>query len=244
MEIRESDYKVTNERNSGLTATRSLFSSVFMWMGISLAITAGISYLFGTDISKMSLIMTITERGASLTPLGWIATLAPFGFVLLMGFGFQRLSSSALAMLLVVFSILMGMSLSTIFLAYTAASIFQTFLITAGMFGFMAVLGYTTNIDLTKFGSIMMMAFFGLFIAMLVNMFMHNEIMDFVISIIGVLVFTGLTAYDVQKIKNMGEQNMDTEISKKVSIMAALTLYLDFINLFLFLLRLFGGRRD
>jgi hypothetical protein len=163
-----------------------------------------------------------------------------------MSFGFQRLSPAILTLLFITFSILMGMSLSFVLIVYTAASVFKTFAIAAGMFGIMAVLGYTTKTDLTKFGSIMMMGLIGIFIAMIVNIFLKSSTMDYIISIIGVLVFTGLTAYDVQKLKRIGagigieggEMN-----ARKLSIMGALTLYLDFINLFLFLLRFLGDRK-
>jgi hypothetical protein len=138
----------------------------------------------------------------------------------------------------------MGMSLSFIFLIYTLPSIAKTFVITAAMFGFMGILGYTTKTDLTKFGSIMMMGLVGLIIASVVNMFMQSATMEYVISFIGVLVFTGLTAYDVQKLKRIGNSiSIDSEAARKLTIMGALTLYLDFINLFLFLLRFFGSRK-
>jgi FtsH-binding integral membrane protein len=138
------------------------------------------------------------------------------------------------------------MSLSFILLIYTAASVYKTFAIAAGMFGVMAVLGYTTKTDLTRFGSIMMMGLFGLIIAMLVNIFLKSSTMEYLISIIGVLIFTGLTAYDVQKLKRIGAGmvgDMGDANTRKLSIMGALTLYLDFINLFLFLLRFLGDRK-
>jgi len=138
------------------------------------------------------------------------------------------------------------MSLSFILLIYTAASVYKTFAIAAGMFGVMAVLGYTTKTDLTRFGSIMMMGLIGLMIAMVINIFMQSGTMDYIISILGVLIFTGLTAYDVQKLKRIGAGvgvNMTDPNSRKLSIMGALTLYLDFINLFLFLLRFLGDRK-
>ncbi len=140
----------------------------------------------------------------------------------------------------------MGMSLSFIFLAYTAASIYMVFFITSGLFGVMALLGYTTSIDLTKFGSLMMMLLFGVIIAFVVNLFMHSSALDYAISFLTVAVFTGLTAYDVQKIKNIGAQvgmeNGDASVGK-MAIFGALSLYLDFINLFLALLRIFGNRK-
>ncbi len=138
----------------------------------------------------------------------------------------------------------MGASLSFVFLAYTGASIAKTFVITSAMFGFMALLGYTTKTDLTKFGSIMIMGLVGIIIASVVNMFMQSPMMDYIISFIGVLVFTGLTAYDVQKLKRIGAGvDTESESARKLTIYGALTLYLDFINLFLFLLRFFGNRK-
>jgi FtsH-binding integral membrane protein len=180
--------------------------------------------------------------GMSIT--GWIIMLAPLGLVLLMSAGFRRLSASAMVLVFVLYSVLMGASLSFVFLAFTGASIAKTFVITSAMFGFMAVIGYTTKTDLTKFGSLMMMGLVGLIIASVVNMFMQSPAMDYIISFIGVLVFTGLTAYDVQKLKRIGAgMTGENETTRKLTIMGALTLYLDFINLFLFLLRFFGDRR-
>jgi hypothetical protein len=151
-----------------------------------------------------------------------------------------------MTLLFIAFSVLMGMSLSFVLLIYTAASVYKTFAVAAGMFGIMAVLGYTTKTDLTRFGSMMMMGVIGIMIAMLVNMFLKSSTMDYIISIIGVLVFTGLTAYDVQKLKRIGAGmtgEMGDANTRKLSIMGALTLYLDFINLFLFLLRFLGDRK-
>jgi len=139
----------------------------------------------------------------------------------------------------------MGISLSYIFLIYSMTSIANVFFITAAVFGIMAVAGYTTKTDLTKLGSILMIGLIGIIIASVVNMFLKSDTMGYVVSIIGVVVFTGLTAYDVQKLKRIGEQAIaGTESAQKMALMGALTLYLDFINLFLMLLRLFGGRRD
>jgi hypothetical protein len=139
----------------------------------------------------------------------------------------------------------MGMSLSSILLVYTGASVFSTFVVTAGVFGIMALVGYTTKTDLTKFGSILMMGLVGIILASIVNFFLVSATMDYVISILGVLIFTGLTAYDVQKLKNIGMaigpyQGLNAD---KMAIVGALTLYLDFINLFLFLLRFLGDRK-
>ena len=220
---------------------RSFMTGVFSWMAVALAISAFTAFLFASSPSLMG--MLVGANG--MTILGWIVMLAPIGFVLLMSVKFNTMSASTLAVLFGVYAVLMGASLSFIFLIYTLGSIATTFFIATGMFGLMAVVGYTTKTDLTKFGSLMMMGLIGIVIASLVNMFLGSSTMDYVISIIGVLVFTGLTAFDVQKLKNIGaDGQLGGDMAKKVTIMGALTLYLDFINLFLFLLRFFGSKRD
>ena len=223
---------------------KSFMSQVFLWMAMAMVVTAVTAYLFASSAELIgSLINFQTGR---MSMLGWIVTLAPIGFILLMSMGFQRLSPAIMTLLFIAFSVLIGMSLSFILLVYTAASVYKTFAIAAGMFGVMAVLGYTTKTDLTRFGSIMMMGLFGLIITMLVNYFLKSSTMEYIISIIGVLIFTGLTAYDVQKLKRIGA-GMAGDIhdanARKSSIMGALTLYLDFLNLFLFLLRFLGDRK-
>jgi hypothetical protein len=161
-----------------------------------------------------------------------------------MSLGFQRFSAMTLTLLFAVYAVIMGMSLSFILLVYTGSSVAITFGVTSAMFGIMAVAGYTTNIDLTRFGSIMMMGLVGIIIASIVNMFMQSSTMDYIISFIGVLVFTGLIAYDVQKLKRLATNITTADGSyRKYVIMGALTLYLDFINLFLFLLRFLGDRK-
>lgn len=230
------------QQQGTIAVSRTFLSGVFMWMGIALAITALTSWLFAGDQQLMGALYN-SETGG-MTILGWIVMLAPFGLVLWMSAGFNRMSASTMLLVFVTYSILMGMSLSFIFYVYTLGSIAKTFLITTGMFGFMAVLGYTTKTDLTKFGSIMLMGLVGIIIASVVNMFMRSPQMDYIISFIGVLIFTGLTAYDVQKLKRIGQNASDDgEAMRKMTIFGALTLYLDFINLFLFLLRFFGNRK-
>jgi FtsH-binding integral membrane protein len=215
-------------------------SGVFTWMFIALAITAGISYYVAMTPEIMKLMITTT----GLSMFGWIVMLAPIGFVLLMSFRFQKLSATTLTLLFVVYSVLVGLSLSFIFLAYSMGSIATTFGVTSLTFGVMAIAGYTTKTDLTKFGSILMMGLVGIIIATVINFFLKSDSMQYFISFIGVLVFTGLTAYDVQKLKKIGaEMTAGEESTRKYTIMGALSLYLDFINLFLFLLR-FLGRRD
>jgi len=216
-------------------------ANVFAWMGIALAITAFTAWYFA---SNENLINSLFNPETGMTTLGWVVMLAPLGFVLAMSMGFQRFSAGTLTLLFGVFSVLMGASLSFILLIYTSASIFQTFAVTAGMFAIMSFVGYTTKTDLTKFGSLMMMGLIGIIIASVVNMFMRSEAFDYIISFIGVLVFTGLTAYDVQKLKRIGAGiQYGSEPARKLVIMGALSLYLDFINLFLFLLRFLGNRR-
>jgi FtsH-binding integral membrane protein len=222
------------------SAVRSFMSGVFTWMFIALAITAGISYYVAMTPEIMKLMITTT----GLSMFGWIVMLAPIGFVLLMSFRFQKLSATTLTLLFVVYSVLVGLSLSFIFLAYSMGSIATTFGVTSLTFGVMAIAGYTTKTDLTKFGSILMMGLVGIIIATVINFFLKSDSMQYFISFIGVLVFTGLTAYDVQKLKKIGaEMTAGEESTRKYTIMGALSLYLDFINLFLFLLR-FLGRRD
>ena len=227
--------------DAGVVA-KTFMSQVFTWMTLAMIITAGTAWWFAISEAWKSLINVET---GSLTGLGWIVTLAPIGFVMLMSFGFQKLSALAMTLLFIAFSVLMGMSLSFILLAYTAASVFKTFIVTAGMFGIMAVAGYTTKTDLTKFGSILMMGLIGIILAMLVNFFLHSSSLEYIISILGVLIFTGLTAYDVQRLKRIGAGagTYGEDNAKKLGILGALTLYLDFINLFLFLLRFMGNRK-
>lgn len=233
-----------NPQNMTQAMTKTFVSTVFMWMFAALGITAATAFLFGTNESLMSLLMQVTPQGgARISALGWIVTFAPFIIVLVMSARINKMTVQQTVIWYVIYSILMGMSLSFIFWAYTSASIFKTFIITAGMFGVMAVVGYTTNTDLTKFGSFLFMALIGIILATVVNFFMHSARLDYIISIFGVLIFTGLTAFDVQKIKQIGDAGItDGDVMSKITVHAALTLYLDFINLFLYLLRFFGNR--
>ncbi len=169
--------------------------------------------------------------------------LAPLGVVIYMSFGITKMSFTKAQTTFWIFAALMGASLSSIFLVYTGSSITRVFFITAGTFAAMSIYGYTTKRDLTRLGSFLMMGLIGIIIASLVNIFMKSTMMYFVISILGVLIFVGLTAYDTQKIKNMYLVSDSGEVMGKKAVMGALTLYLDFINLFIMLLRLFGQRR-
>ncbi len=227
---------------------RAYMLKVYNYMSSGIFLTGIISLI----LFKLSVVMTPDGSIAGLTPIGnalynsalmWVVMLAPLGVVFYMSFGIKKMSAAKAQMTFWIFAALMGASLSSIFLVYTGASITRVFFITAGTFGAMSIYGYTTKRDLTKLGSFLMMGLIGLIIASIVNIFMKSSMMYFVISIIGVLIFVGLTAYDTQKIKNMYLVSDSGEVIGKKAVMGALTLYLDFINLFIMLLRLFGQRR-
>ncbi|GAB4323898.1 MAG: Bax inhibitor-1/YccA family protein [Bacteroidales bacterium] len=224
-----------------VAVSRTFMAQVFSWMTLAMGITAFTAYYVA---GSEKLLYSLINPEGGMTILGWIVLFSPFAFVLAMSVGFQRFSAATLSLLFGVYAILTGASLSFILLVYTSASVFKTFIVTAGMFGTMAVVGYTTKTDLTRFGSIMLMGLIGIIIASLVNLFMRSGTMDYIISVLGVLIFTGLTAYDVQKLKRIGSGlEYGAEATRKLVIMGALTLYLDFINLFLFLLRFLGNRK-
>jgi FtsH-binding integral membrane protein len=211
------------------TRTRSFLANVFLLMFIALGVSALVAWQFSINQTLLSYMITPT----GLTGLGKITIFAPLGFVLLMSFGYQRLSASALMGLFMAYAIINGISFSFILRAFTPGSVLGCFLSASAMFGVMAFMGYTTNQDLTKFGRILMMGVIGVVIAMVINYFLHSSQLDYIISIIGVMVFTALTAYDVQKLKRIGEgleyDGVSAADTKKMS--------------FLFLLRLFGDRR-
>jgi hypothetical protein len=217
---------------------KNFVANVFSMMFIALIVSGITAFWFASSGMVDNL---YSETG--MNALGWVIMLAPLGLVMLMGFGFQKLSVMQLMGVFMAYSLLTGMSLSFIFLVYSAPSIVSTFFISAITFGIMAFAGYTTKTDLTKMGSLLFMALIGVVIASVINLFIGSGPLDYIISIVGVLVFTGLTAYDVQKIKRIGAGiEHGTASSQKLMIMGALTLYLDFINLFLMLLRLLGNR--
>ena len=227
---------------------RAYMLKVYNYMASGILITGFISLI----LFKLSVITSSDGSITGLTVIGntlynsalmWVIMLAPLGVVFYMSFGIKKMSAAKAQGTFWIFAALMGASLSSIFLIYTGASITRVFFITAGTFGSMSIYGYTTKRDLTKLGSFLMMGLIGIIIASIVNIFMKSTMMYYVISIIGVLVFVGLTAYDTQKIKNMYLASDSGEIVGKKAVMGALTLYLDFINLFIMLLRLFGQRR-
>ena len=235
---------LNNIESATIVNERSLFASVFTWMFVALGVTTISSLLFAYNPELGNLLYNFDDMGNAIgrSLIGWVVMLAPLGLVLMMNFAFNKLSFVALMGIFFGFSMLMGISLSSIFLAYRLDSIGVVFGSTCALFGVMAVAGYTTKADLTKMGSLLMIGLIGIVIASLINMFMRSDSMGYIISIISVVVFTGLTAYDVQKIKEMAQANDGSSDFKKMGVMGALTLYLDFINLFLSLLRLFGKK--
>jgi FtsH-binding integral membrane protein len=223
-------------------ASRKFIANVFMWMFVALGVSAICAFMFNTNEGLRELIQNPATNG--LTGLGTIAMFAPLAFVLIMRFGLNRLSYGVLALIFVAYAAVTGISFSIILAVYTASSVLGVFITSSVVFGVMAVAGYTTKQDLTKFGSILIMFLIGIVVASLVNMFLHSSGLDLIITYIGVAVFVGLTAYDVQRLKNIGAGLVYGDATaSKMALMGGLTLYLDFINLFLMLLRLFGRRR-
>lgn len=223
--------------HSMMSSTRDFMYKVYGWMGIGLAATAAVAYGIVSSPSAMKFILT--------TPFALIGVmLVQVGLVLFLNIKIKDMTYAEAAMAFLGYSLLMGITTSTIFMVYTMSSIGICFAITAGMFMAMALYGYLTNADLSSLGSFLIMGLWGVIIAMFVNMWAQSSAFEFGISLIGVGLFTLLTAYDVQKIKRIAESMMvDTDTRSKVAVMGALTLYLDFINLFFMLLRLLGDRK-
>lgn len=222
-------------------ASRKFIANVFLWMFAALGISALCAYVFTTSPALLQLL--VDQNTHQLSGFAYLVMFSPLAFVLLMSFGLNRISYPVLALLFLVYAAVTGISFSFILLAFTASSVLGVFLTTSVVFGIMAIAGYTTKQDLTKFGSILIMFLIGIVVASLVNMFLHSSGLDLLISYIGVAVFVGLTAYDVQRLKNIGAGLVYGEApAAKMALMGGLTLYLDFINLFLMLLRVFGRR--
>jgi FtsH-binding integral membrane protein len=219
---------------------------VYNYMAAGVALTGIVAWLtFSAAVTQTGAGLVLTPLGQTLfnSPVMWLLILAPLGLVMVMSFGINRLSSGTALTLFFVYAGLLGLSMATIFLAFTAASITRVFFISAASFGALSLWGYTTQRDLTGFGSFLFMGLIGIIIASLVNIFLHSSGLDWVISVVGVLVFAGLTAWDTQKIKEMYDPMDDGTVAGRKAVMGALSLYLDFINLFMMLLRLFGDRR-
>jgi FtsH-binding integral membrane protein len=246
---------------------RAHMNKVYGLMAIAMAVTGAVAYAFGTSESLFSILVDTTT--GRMNALGWVVMFAPLGMVMFFGAAVNRFSQAGAQLFFYVFAALMGMSMSWIFMVYTDVSIAKTFFVTAASFAALSLYGYTTKKDISAWGSFLIMGVVGLIIAMIVNIFLHSAALDFAISGLGVLIFAGLTAYDTQKIKtmylqarhmggggisahSMGRRRVETnigmgsmgteEMTDKLAIFGALTLYLDFINLFMFLLRFMGNR--
>lgn len=222
----------------GIKSHQALFiTKVYNWMALALLVTGLVAYFTAASPSMTSAIVS-----SKLVFYGLL--IGELLLVIYLTSAIKRLSQNMAIAVFMIYSILNGLTMSVIFLVYTSSSISTTFLVTAGTFGAMSLYGYYTKKDLTSIGNMAMMALIGIIIASIVNMFLQNEMMYWIITYLGVAVFVGLTAYDTQKLKEIGSRGfVNEEGMEKMSILGALTLYLDFINLFLFLLRIFGGRK-
>jgi hypothetical protein len=221
--------------NDAITMQKSFINKVYGWMSIGLLITGITAYLVAGNATILRMV-----SGNPILYFGlFILEIFLVGYLVAR---IKKMSLQTATNVFIGYSLINGLTLSFIFIAYTKASIASAFFTTAGMFAVMSIYGYTTKKDLTNFGGFLFMGLIGIVIASIVNMFVKNSVFDLMISILGVLIFTGLTAYDTQKIKNMVFENNNSEEDKKTAILGALILYLDFINLFLFLLRLMGNR--
>ncbi len=218
-------------RDEGL---RSYMLSIYNYMASGVLLSGVVAMLFARSG------MAEATFGS---PLRWVIALAPLGFVMAMSFGLNRMQTSTLKMLFWGFSVAMGLSLASIFFIYTGPSIALTFFATAGAFAGLSLYGYSTKRNLSAMGSFMVMGLIGIIIAMLLNMFLQSSAMALAISVLGVLIFAGLTAWDTQRLRGMYYQVQGTEMVQKVVIMGALSLYLDFVNMFQFLLSFMGDRR-
>ena len=216
--------------------SKNFVANVFSWMALGLLITAAVSWYGAT-----SGLYQLMQAGGIMP---WVLMLSPFAFIIAMNAGLEKFSATTITLLFIAFSAVMGLSLSSVFLVYGLGSVANVFAITAGTFTLMAIAGYTTSVDLSRFGSILFMGLIGIILASIANYFIGSSGLEYIVSILGVLIFTGLVAYDTQRIKRIaaGIEYSGTNNTTKLSILAATSLYLNFINLFLFLLRFFGGR--
>ena len=247
LDFNQRTYSKTADQAGIDEGLRAYMLKVYNYMTTGLVLTGFIAYFFG----KAS-VAAFTPNGVILTSLGqalfnsglsWIIMLAPLGFVFYLSARINKMSVSSAQITFWLFASIMGLSLASVFVQFTGTSIARVFFITAGTFAAMSLYGYTTKKDLTKLGGFLFMGLIGIILASIVNIFVQSGPMAFVISIIGVLVFVGLTAYDTQTIKNMYYAGDSDSVGSKKALMGALRLYLDFINLFILLLQLFGQRR-
>jgi hypothetical protein len=221
---------------------RSYMLRVYNYMGTGLALTGAVAFMVANTPALLEIFYARTAYGVEPTILGYAAMFSPIAFVLVLSFGLNRMSAPTAQLVFWAFAGVMGLSMSHIFLTYTGTSIARVFFITSGMFLAMSLYGYTTKRDLSGMGSFLMMGLIGIIIASIVNIFIGSSMMQFIISVAGVLVFVGLTAYDTQGIKATYSAHDDGSTAQKKAIHGALRLYLDFINLFMMLLHLFGKR--
>ncbi len=232
-----------NNNNTVAINQKNLLATVFIWLFVGMILTTISSLLFAFVPSLLNLTVTISPEGmVKRTMLGHIIAFSPLIMLLILGARFRKLSFNSLVAFFIGFSIVLGISMSFIFIAYQIGSILNVFLSTCALFGIMAAIGYFTNTDLTKMGNILRIGMYGVIAASVINYFIGSSSAGYIISIIIVIVFTGLTAYDMQKIKEMIQQNDGSESFKKLALLGALNLYVDFINIFMSLLNIFGRR--
>jgi len=243
MENQNPDYVYKNViQIEDTDSSRKYLAKVFTWMFVALGISAFVAFEFYLNAKLMDLIVDpVAHR---FTGLGYIAIFAPVIFSFVISFGFNRISYSALLLLFITYSITIGVSLSVLGLIYTAGSIFGVFLSSAVIFAIMAIAGYTTHMDLSKFGSILIMLFFGAFAVGMVNFFLGSAQLQYIISFVFVAIMIGLTAYYIQMLKRIGAGiEFGTDSSKKLILIGAFVLYTTFINLFMSMMRIFGNRK-
>lgn len=222
---------------------RQYMLRVYNYMASGLAITGLVALAVANTPALLQMFYVATPQGYAPTMLAYVAMFSPLGFVLVLSFGIHRMRAATAQLVFWLFSGVMGLSMAHIFLAFTGSSVARVFFITASAFAAMSLYGYTTRRDLSGWGSFLFMGLIGVIIALVVNLFVQSSALQFAVSVIGVLVFTGLTAYDTQRIKEIYLESDSPEIAGKKAVMGALNLYLDFINLFIMLLQLLGSRR-
>ena len=248
LDFNQRSFSKTTDQSVIDEGLRAYMLKVYNYMTTGLLFTGLVAYFFGKAsivTNDFGQIIGVTSIGAMLfnSPLKWVVMLAPLGFVFYLSARINKMNISTAQITFWIFSAIMGLSLASLFIEFTHSSIARVFFITSGTFAAMSLYGYTTKRDLTRLGGFLFMGLIGIIIASVVNIFIGSSALQFAISVIGVLVFVGLTAYDTQSIKNMYYAGDSEDVGSKKALMGALRLYLDFINLFILLLQLFGQRR-
>lgn len=243
MEIKESNYVYDNViQIDESDSSRKYLAKVFTWMFVALGVSAFVAYEFYINKGLMDLI--VNREVGGFTGLGYVAIFAPLAFSMVMSFGFNRLSYTALLGLFIAYAVSIGVTLSVFALLYTIGSMFTVFLSASAVFGIMAIAGYTTQTDLTKFGSVLIVIFMGAFVVSMVNFFLGSSQLQYLLSFVFMAIMVGLTAYYIQMLKRIGAGlEYGSAESKKLVIIGAFVLYTTFINLFMSMLRIFGSRR-